>query len=65
MVGGVGFFERAEVKDLLAYARLALNPLDAVSLKRVLNTPLGASARPPGPGCSSSPRRRGFLPGRP
>nr|WP_277621308.1 UvrD-helicase domain-containing protein [Thermus arciformis] len=39
VVGGVGFFERAEVKDLLAYARLALNPLDAVSLKRVLNTP--------------------------
>ncbi|MGC8966727.1 MAG: ATP-dependent helicase [Thermus sp.] len=39
VVGGVGFFERAEVKDLLAYARLSLNPLDAVSLKRVLNTP--------------------------
>ncbi|MEN2982968.1 MAG: UvrD-helicase domain-containing protein [Thermus sp.] len=39
VVGGVGFFERAEVKDLLAYARLALNPLDGVSLKRVLNTP--------------------------
>ncbi len=39
VVGGVGFFERAEVKDLLAYARVSLNPLDAVSLKRVLNTP--------------------------
>lgn len=39
VVGGVGFFERAEVKDLLAYARLSLNPLDVVSLKRVLNTP--------------------------
>ncbi|MEZ0348907.1 MAG: UvrD-helicase domain-containing protein [Thermus sp.] len=39
VVGGVGFFERAEVKDLLAYARLALNPLDSVSLKRILNTP--------------------------
>ncbi|MFN3368582.1 MAG: ATP-dependent helicase, partial [Thermus sp.] len=39
VVGGVGFFERAEVKDLLAYARLSLNPLDGVSLKRVLNTP--------------------------
>jgi DNA helicase-2/ATP-dependent DNA helicase PcrA len=39
VVGGVGFFERAEVKDLLAYARLALNPLDSVSLKRTLNTP--------------------------
>lgn len=39
VVGGVGFFERAEVKDLLAYARLALNPEDGVSLRRVLNTP--------------------------
>ncbi|GAA6740892.1 UvrD-helicase domain-containing protein [Thermus oshimai] len=39
VVGGVGFFERAEVKDLLAYARLSLNPEDGVSLKRVLNTP--------------------------
>ncbi len=39
VVGGVGFFERAEVKDLLAYARLSLNPKDEISLKRVLNVP--------------------------
>ncbi len=39
VVGNVGFFERAEVKDLLAYARLSLNPRDEVSLRRILNTP--------------------------
>lgn len=39
LVGAVGFFERREVKDLLAYARLAINPLDSLSLRRVVNTP--------------------------
>ncbi|MGQ9510439.1 MAG: ATP-dependent helicase [Thermaceae bacterium] len=46
VVGGVGFFERAEVKDLLAYARLALNPKDGMALRRALTTPprgLGAT----------------------
>jgi DNA helicase-2/ATP-dependent DNA helicase PcrA len=39
VVGGVGFYERKEVKDALAYLRLILNPRDAVSLRRVLNVP--------------------------
>ncbi|WP_045245884.1 ATP-dependent helicase [Thermus filiformis] len=39
VVGGVGFFERAEVKDLLAYARLAVNPLDALAFQRAVKTP--------------------------
>ncbi len=39
LVGAVGFFERREVKDLLAYARVAVNPLDNLSLKRIVNTP--------------------------
>ncbi|WP_352413596.1 UvrD-helicase domain-containing protein [Thermus sp.] len=39
VVGGVGFFERAEVKDLLAYARLAVNPLDALAFRRAVKTP--------------------------
>lgn len=39
IVGGVRFYERAEVKDLLAYLRLMLNPNDDVSLLRVVNTP--------------------------
>ncbi|MDD3470471.1 MAG: UvrD-helicase domain-containing protein [Thermoguttaceae bacterium] len=39
LVGGVAFFQRAEIKDLLAYARVLLNPWDDVSLLRMINKP--------------------------
>jgi DNA helicase-2/ATP-dependent DNA helicase PcrA len=39
IVGGVSFFQRREVKDLLAYLRLLVNPSDLVSFWRVWNTP--------------------------
>ena len=39
VVGGVGFYERKEVKDVLAYLRLVANPEDAVAFRRVLNVP--------------------------
>ncbi len=39
IVGGFSFYERAEIKDLLAYLNLTLNPHDRVSLLRVINTP--------------------------
>ena len=46
VIGGVGFYERREVKDLLAYLRLVLNPADAMALRRVLNVPArGIGAR--------------------
>ena len=37
--GGVGFYQRKEVKDVIAYLRLIENPADDVSLKRIINTP--------------------------
>ena len=39
LVGGVRFYQRREVKDLMCYLRLIANPQDAVSLVRVINTP--------------------------
>ena len=39
LVGGFSFYNRAEVKDALAYVRLALHPEDDISLLRVLNVP--------------------------
>ncbi|MCC7104835.1 MAG: UvrD-helicase domain-containing protein [Chloroflexi bacterium] len=39
LVGGTRFYERKEIKDLIAYLRLVQNPYDGVSLQRVINTP--------------------------
>ncbi|MFQ5648442.1 MAG: ATP-dependent helicase [bacterium] len=40
IVGGVRFYERKEIKDVLAYLRLVCNPKDSISFKRVVNLPL-------------------------
>ena len=39
IVGGVRFYERREIQDILAYLRLISNPLDAVAFERVVNYP--------------------------
>ena len=39
LVGGVRFYERREVKDVIAYLRLIHNPYDSVGLSRVINVP--------------------------
>jgi DNA helicase II / ATP-dependent DNA helicase PcrA len=39
IVGGLRFYERAEVKDALAYLRVLLNPQDIISWERIINTP--------------------------
>ena len=39
IVGGIGFYERMEVKDIVAYMQVIVNPTDTVSIKRIINTP--------------------------
>ena len=39
VVGGVRFYERKEIRDIVAYLRVLDNPGDAVSMRRILNTP--------------------------
>ena len=39
IVGGVRFYERKEIKDILAYLRIIVNPSDSLNLKRILNIP--------------------------
>ena len=39
VIGGQRFYERKEIRDLLAYARLLVNPADDVSARRIVNTP--------------------------
>jgi DNA helicase-2/ATP-dependent DNA helicase PcrA len=39
VVGGVRFYERREVRDLLAYVKVLANPTDTISLRRILNMP--------------------------
>ncbi|HOW27407.1 MAG TPA: UvrD-helicase domain-containing protein [Elusimicrobiota bacterium] len=39
LIGDVRFYERMEIKDALAYARVMVNPMDSISLKRIINVP--------------------------
>src|ERR1700739_1204225 len=39
VVGGFSFYERAEIKDMISYLKVIVNPDDSVSLLRVINTP--------------------------
>ncbi|MDO8141238.1 MAG: 3'-5' exonuclease [Candidatus Brocadiales bacterium] len=40
IIGGVEFYQRKEIKDILSYLRLCINPHDEVALERIINTPV-------------------------
>jgi len=40
IIGGTKFYERKEIKDVLAYLRILVNPTDDISLKRIVNVPV-------------------------
>ena len=56
IVGGVRFYERREVKDLIAWLRVLTNPLDGISLARIINVP----ARGVGEGIINKAREEGM-----
>tara|TARA_B100000929_G_scaffold253033_1_gene213704 strand:- start:110 stop:1240 length:1131 start_codon:yes stop_codon:yes gene_type:complete len=39
LIGGFRFYERKEIKDILAFVRVIINPADSVSLRRIINVP--------------------------
>lgn len=39
MVGGMKFYQRAEIKDLMSYMKVVLNPFDDIAMVRIINTP--------------------------
>ena len=61
MIGGTKFYERAEIKDAVAYLQLLANPADGVSFARIVNSPRRRD-RPADPGADlfarEHPRRR-------
>ncbi|MGM0370731.1 MAG: ATP-dependent helicase [Bacillota bacterium] len=39
IIGGLGFYDRKEIKDIISYLKVAINPQDTIALKRIVSTP--------------------------
>ncbi len=61
MIGGMRFYARQEIKDILAYLRVLINPADEVSLKRIVNTPARGIGHATMEKITELARRKGIL----
>ena len=61
MIGGMRFYARQEIKDILAYLRVLVNPADEVSLKRIVNTPARGIGHATMEKITELARRKGIL----
>ena len=64
VIGGPRFYERAEIKDAIAYLQVIDNPYDAVSLMRIANRPRRGIGDTRSRACGRSPTARGSRSGR-
>ena len=65
VIGGTKFYERAEIKDAVAYLQLLVNPADEVSFSRVVNSPRrGIGDTSQGAAAARTPTRPGGRSGR-
>eukprot|EP00889_Picochlorum_renovo_P002866 jgi/Picre1/29896/NNA_005277.t1 len=60
VVGGVSFWKRSEIRDIMAYLKLALNVSDVLSLERVINTPKRGIGPAAIKGLSTAAERQGI-----
>jgi len=61
MVGGMRFYARQEIKDILAYLKVLVNPADEIALKRIINTPARGIGHATVDKISELAQRRGIL----
>ena len=61
MVGGMRFYERLEIKDILAYLKVLVNPADEIALKRIINTPARGIGHATVEKISELARRQGII----
>ena len=61
VIGGPKFYERAEIKDAIAYLQAIENPADEVSLRRIVNQPRRGSGHVARPAGRATPGRVGIV----